>query len=619
MPLRHSTRRAIVPLLVPILAVAWVPSARAGEIQVHFIDVGQGASALVIGPGGTRVLIDGANPGDGSAKVVPYLQSIGVTDLDYSFMSHWHQDHYGGMDEVFNAGFKPNVAAYDRGDFQKPTGSQVTGYLNSVTGVRATPVLGQVVPLGDGAEIAVVGLNGTTLGGNTTLQTPYSGNEENGASIALWIRYKDFDCYVAGDITAGGLGTPDVESKATGYVGQVEVAQASHHGSFSSSSAAVIGNLNPSFVVYSCGEANPYGHPHVEVVNGFNKPSASRVTWSTTEGDATNNTGGFGVADGAIVVRSDGTTFSAGRSSGPETIRFATFENPGIAPAVGSLAVSELLVDPQVAQDQYGEWWEITGLSPSPVDLAGVQFQSGTSSFTIASRVLLAQGERLVFGLDGRPSRNGEYFLGHGAPWQLFSLSNASSSLSVKAPSLATIETVSWGGANLPVVSGSTQEREDLLAAATPPNFTTASAPWGSGTDDGSPWGANAVDSTAWGASLGTNLPKIGQSLTFYVDSLDEPGTLYFLGLSAGFFPGFDVFGFHLSLNADAVFLVMTSYPGTFGALDAAGKKTLAIPLPVDQNLVGFTGFSQFFTLVAGPGGLTGSKLSNLAPFTIGQ
>src|SRR5262245_2913912 len=134
------------PLRGALAGCALATAALGADLRIYVLDVGQGSSAVVVGPTGTRVLIDGGNSGDGSGIVVPYLQSQGILGLDYSIDTHWHTDHMGGMDEVFNTpGFKPQVAAYDRGNSSIPSNTQVTQYLNSVAfppGLRQTPGLG---------------------------------------------------------------------------------------------------------------------------------------------------------------------------------------------------------------------------------------------------------------------------------------------------------------------------------------------------------------------------------------------------------------------------------------------------------------------------------------------
>ena len=63
------------------------------ELTVHFIDVGQADSALVL-CGGQSMLIDGGNVAD-SSLIVSYLQDQSVTSLDYIVCSHAHEDHVG--------------------------------------------------------------------------------------------------------------------------------------------------------------------------------------------------------------------------------------------------------------------------------------------------------------------------------------------------------------------------------------------------------------------------------------------------------------------------------------------------------------------------------------------
>src|ERR1051325_1216168 len=80
----------------------------AQTLEIHYIDVGWGGSVLVKGPNGTTVLLEGGDTGEGTAHVVPYLQSIGINatnGLDYMIGGHQHCDHIGGLDEGINAGY----------------------------------------------------------------------------------------------------------------------------------------------------------------------------------------------------------------------------------------------------------------------------------------------------------------------------------------------------------------------------------------------------------------------------------------------------------------------------------------------------------------------------------
>jgi competence protein ComEC len=95
---------ALLPLFLS--ACAYAPGAATpasvpdGELAVHFIDVGQADSALLL-CGGQAMLIDGGNAQD-SSRVVSYLEDQGVDTLDYVVCTHAHEDHVGGLSGPLN-------------------------------------------------------------------------------------------------------------------------------------------------------------------------------------------------------------------------------------------------------------------------------------------------------------------------------------------------------------------------------------------------------------------------------------------------------------------------------------------------------------------------------------
>ena len=70
------------------------------QTEVHFIDVGQGDSTLVISQG-EAMLIDSGDKDD-SNKIEKYLEKQGVTELKYLIATHPHADHIGEMSEIID-------------------------------------------------------------------------------------------------------------------------------------------------------------------------------------------------------------------------------------------------------------------------------------------------------------------------------------------------------------------------------------------------------------------------------------------------------------------------------------------------------------------------------------
>ena len=70
------------------------------DLEVHFIDVGQGDSILIKNDG-ENMLIDGRTRSS-SEIVVNYLIEQDVEDLKYVVGTHPHEDHIGGLIDVLD-------------------------------------------------------------------------------------------------------------------------------------------------------------------------------------------------------------------------------------------------------------------------------------------------------------------------------------------------------------------------------------------------------------------------------------------------------------------------------------------------------------------------------------
>ena len=121
-------RLQVFVVAFPFWILLAVASQCTAGLEIHCIDVGQGDCTLIISPAGGTFLFDAGRNGKGNNTVIPYLEDLGLTGLDYMGASHYHADHIGGLDEVVDhfgidsinnevdAGWDENPQRASRGD-----------------------------------------------------------------------------------------------------------------------------------------------------------------------------------------------------------------------------------------------------------------------------------------------------------------------------------------------------------------------------------------------------------------------------------------------------------------------------------------------------------------------
>ena len=95
--LRLIKRKIIIGILIIciiVLILRIIPQ----KLQIHFIDVGQGDSSLIITPMKKSILIDGGGSLNdsfdvGEKTLLPYLLDRRITKVDYIIITHMDQDH----------------------------------------------------------------------------------------------------------------------------------------------------------------------------------------------------------------------------------------------------------------------------------------------------------------------------------------------------------------------------------------------------------------------------------------------------------------------------------------------------------------------------------------------
>lgn len=589
----------MLPNLPTVLLPLILCTFSAGQtLRVYHIDVDQGSASLIIGPTGTTCLVDSGPPGQGSSAVVPLLMSQGISFLDYVVVTHYHSDHWAGIPEIAAVGIGIGVA-YDRGTVNQPGG--ISSYLNAVSGVRTTITPGTVIDLGGSASLTCVVVNGQMPGG-VYANPGWGGQEENSRSVGLRLSYGGFDEAICGDLCGGGNGSTDVETAAASVMGDVDVMVLSHHGSNTSTNQAWVSGLDAEVGVVSCGNNNPYGHPHWEPVQRFlGNPNAVGLyrlnTGSSTPGGVTVN--------GTLLVETDGNTYTV--SGGQVASLVLNVDSGGFVPGStpflpGDIIVSEYMNNPAVVPDSSGEWIELFNTTAAAVNLLGFVIRDqDTDCFTLPS-LAIPPRDRLVLAVNGNTSQNGGVTADYVWPSGSFFIANGSDEIEVLDATGQMLDSVVYdNGLTFPDPTGASVERIDLKALPYAFNFAEATTTFGAG-DHGTPGFTNSTDATEPWISLtpGGNF-GIGTQATLTISAgLSLGGRAYGLSISECGAPGIELVpsGRVVDLCPTPLFNLVAQNPNLPGllsgfqaSLNIFGFATATINVPSTPSFVGSTFF----------------------------
>jgi competence protein ComEC len=271
-------RGAVGALLLMVAALsAWpwlLPTERL--LRVTFLDVGQGDAALIELPDGPRLLVDGGPGGArrfdvGERVLAPFLWNRPLVRLDAVALSHWDVDHSGGLAAV--------LTRFRVGEFWE-SGRAPGGAPDTVAALARARVPRRALEAGQRVRLGAALL--TVLGPGPG--PPLAANDD---SLVLRLDWRGLSLLLTGDLGARGEARL-LERAEPLHAVALKVA---HHGSRSSSAAALLDAVRPRLAVISVGARNPFRHPSPEVLARL-QAAGARV-YRTDR-------------DGAVIVESDG-------------------------------------------------------------------------------------------------------------------------------------------------------------------------------------------------------------------------------------------------------------------------------------------------------------------------
>jgi len=321
-------RLVFATALIPLLLVPGFAFAQAnGKLQIFHVDVGQGDGALLISPQGQMAFFDDGTYTDCSG-IKNFCSSHGITSVQYHFLSHYHADHLGCIDDLAAAGVTIAIAGYDRG-YSYSSGTYTT-YVNTLGAKRVTIAKGQTITLDAGAanpvSIQCVDLNGAGV------YSP-SGSDENAKSAVYLVTYGNFNEVIGGDLTGDPASGNDVETTVGPEVGDVEVYKVHHHGSRYSSNDNWLNAVTAEVAVISCGNGNSYGHPTAEALGRLHAHNVH--TYWTETGAGVAPLAGWDKVGGTISIQADPAPGAAYTVSG--TGFTDTYYNDGGVPPIHTI------------------------------------------------------------------------------------------------------------------------------------------------------------------------------------------------------------------------------------------------------------------------------------------
>ncbi|TJX14748.1 DNA internalization-related competence protein ComEC/Rec2 [Tissierella creatinini] len=217
------------------------------DIEIDFIDVGQGDSILIKTQAQNFLMDTGGSPVEsfdiGKNITLPYLKKQGIFKLQGVIITHFDEDHSQGL-----------AAIIDEIKIDKIFAS----YLPQ--GELLKNIKKKNIPI-----ILLKKNDYILLDNNTSLQIiwPFDNIEElssNNKSLISILNYKDYKVLLTGDIER------EVELSLKDDLSKVNILKVPHHGSSTSSSQELLGVIKPEASIISVGRNNFYSHPNDDVI-----------------------------------------------------------------------------------------------------------------------------------------------------------------------------------------------------------------------------------------------------------------------------------------------------------------------------------------------------------------
>ncbi|WP_230315812.1 ComEC/Rec2 family competence protein [Lactococcus lactis] len=181
--------------------------------------------------------------------LIPYLESVGVSQIDQLILTHTDADHVG---DFLNLADKIKIKEIWVSPGELTNNHFVEKLKKANIAIHISKV-GDKIPIFDSAL--------------QVLSNGYTGKGDNNDSIVTYGNFYHTKFLFTGDLEQEG----EKELLKNYPKLKVDVLKVGHHGSKTSSNSDFIKEINPKLALISVGEKNRYGHPNQETLETLKK------------------------------------------------------------------------------------------------------------------------------------------------------------------------------------------------------------------------------------------------------------------------------------------------------------------------------------------------------------